>query len=80
MDFDDPMSELVKLKQTRGVSELHKSFDRAMTRLNLEPSYAISIFLEGLKPELGDVIRILKPYYLPQAYHLARLQETIFIK
>lgn len=80
VEFDDPMSELVKLKQIGGVGEFKESFDRAMTRLNLEPSYAISIFLEGLKPELGDVIRILKPYYLPQASHLARLQETIFIK
>nr|XP_009593959.1 uncharacterized protein LOC104090542 [Nicotiana tomentosiformis] len=51
-----------------------------MTRLNLEPNYAISIFLEGLKPELGDVVTILKPYSLPQAYHLAQLQESIFIK
>ncbi|XP_070032723.1 uncharacterized protein [Nicotiana tomentosiformis] len=53
-EFDDPMSELVKLRQTGGVVEFQESFDRAMTRLNLEPSYAISIFLEGLKPELGD--------------------------
>lgn len=61
------MSELVKLKQTGGVVEFQESIDRAMTRLNLEPSYAISIFLEGLKPELGDAVRILKPCSLPQA-------------
>lgn len=54
-EFDDPMSELVKLKQTGGVAEFQESFDRAMIRLNLEPSYDISIFLDGLKLELGDV-------------------------
>nr|XP_016487570.1 PREDICTED: uncharacterized protein LOC107807660 [Nicotiana tabacum] len=79
-EFDDPMSELVKVKQIGGVVEFQELFDRVMNRLNLEPGYAISIFLEGLKPELGDVVRILKPYSLPQAYHLAWLQKSIFIK
>lgn len=72
-EFDDPMSELVKLKQTGGVVEFQEAFDIAMTRLNLEPGYDVSIFLEGLKLELGDAVRILKPYSLSQAYHLARL-------
>lgn len=55
----------MKLKQTGGEVEFQEAFDRAMTRLNLESSYSISIYLEGLKPEFGDAMRILKPYSLP---------------
>lgn len=74
------MTELVKLWQTGGVVEFQEVFDRAMTRLNLDPNHAISIFLNGLKPELGDAVRIHRPFSLPQAYYLARLQESIFLK
>ncbi|KAH0773154.1 hypothetical protein KY290_010291 [Solanum tuberosum] len=37
-------------------------------------------FLNGLKPELGDAVRIHRSYSLPHAYHLARLHEFIFSK
>lgn len=33
-----------------------------------------------MKPELGDAVRILKPYSFPYVYHLVRLQESYFIK
>lgn len=76
--YEDPMSDLVNLRQTGTVTEFQEAFDRIMTQLNLSVKYAISVFLAKLKPELGDAVRIHKPFSLPQAYHLARLQESIF--
>lgn len=75
-EFDDLMSELVRLRQTDSVIGYHEAFDKAMTRLTLDPNHAISVFLNALKPELGDVVRIHRPYSLPHAYHLARFQES----
>ncbi|KAH0641887.1 hypothetical protein KY290_033503 [Solanum tuberosum] len=40
--------------------------------------YAISLFINALNPELKDVVRRGKPYNFPQAYHLARLEESSF--
>ncbi|KAH0761131.1 hypothetical protein KY290_017204 [Solanum tuberosum] len=53
-EFDDPMSELVSLRQTGSVISYQVVLDRAMTRLTLDPNHAIIVFLNGLKPELGD--------------------------
>lgn len=50
-----------------------------MKRVNLETHHAISLYLEGLKPEPGDAVRVHRPYSLPQAYHLAQLLESIFL-
>lgn len=74
------MTEALKVKQTESVLEYTTAFDRVMTRLNLDPCHAISMYLEGLKPELGDAVRIHRPYSLPQAYHLARLQKSIYLE
>ncbi|KAH0701968.1 hypothetical protein KY285_016246 [Solanum tuberosum] len=79
-EFDDPMSELVSLRQTGSVISYQVVLDRAMTRLTLDPNHAIIVFLNGLKPELGDAVSIHRPYSLPHAYHLARLHESIFSK
>lgn len=73
-------AELPKAKQTSSVVDFQEAFDRRMTRLHLDPSHAIRMFLEGLKPELGDVVRLHRTYSLPQAYHLARIQESVFQK
>lgn len=60
-EYDDPMSELLKLKQTGGVAEFLEIFYRSMTRLNLDPNHAISIFLNAIKLELSDAVGIHKP-------------------
>lgn len=78
--YEDPMGELVNLKQTGSVIEFQEDFNRIMTQLNLLVDNAISVFLAKLKLELGDAVRIHKPYSLSQAYHLARLYESIFKK
>lgn len=49
-----------------------------MTRINLSTKHAISIFLNNLKPELNNAVKVENPSSLPQAYYLARLQEANF--
>lgn len=44
------------MKQTGGVIGFQESFDRAMTRINMDPNHAINIFLNGLKPEFSGVV------------------------
>ncbi|KAK6773405.1 hypothetical protein RDI58_028643 [Solanum bulbocastanum] len=45
-EFDDPMSELVSLRQTGSVISYQEVFNRAMTLLTLDPNHAISVFFE----------------------------------
>lgn len=50
-----------------------------MTRINLSIEHDISIFLNNLKPELSNEVKVGSPASLPQAYYLARLQEANFV-
>ncbi|KAH0685685.1 hypothetical protein KY284_016238 [Solanum tuberosum] len=72
-EFDDPMSELVSLRQTGSVISYQVVLDRAMTRLTLDPNHAIIVFLNGLKPELGDAWR---ETMKNQPYSYAKPQTT----
>lgn len=77
-EYLDPMTELVRLKQTGSVKDFQANFDNVLFRLSISNKNAISIFLNGLKPEISDDVRIGKPSTLPQAYHLPRLHESSF--
>lgn len=68
----------MKVKHTSSVKEYQKAFNSVMIRLNLSVEHAVSIFLNNLKPEIINAVRVGKPYTLPQAYYLARLQKASF--
>ncbi|GKF12366.1 retrotransposable element Tf2, partial [Tanacetum coccineum] len=50
--YDDPMAELMELKQTGSVTEVHDQFDCILSRLQLPPKYAMSCFLSILNEEI----------------------------
>ncbi|WMV40980.1 hypothetical protein MTR67_034365 [Solanum verrucosum] len=77
-EYTDLMTELIGTKHTSFVKDFQAAFDSVMTRINLSTDYAISVFINRLKPELKDVVRRGKPYNLPQAYDLAILEESSF--
>ncbi|XP_019253895.1 PREDICTED: uncharacterized protein LOC109232588 [Nicotiana attenuata] len=77
-EYSDPMTELMNIKHTSSVKDYQKAFVSVMTRINLSTEHAISIFLNNLKPELSNAVKIGNPTSLPQAYYLARLQEASF--
>lgn len=64
------MSELVRLKQTGSVKDFQANFDNVLSRLSISNENVISIFLNGLKHEISDDVRIGKHNTLPQAYQL----------
>lgn len=79
VDYDDPMEELKKIKQTGFVREYQAIFERNLTRVNLSQENAISCFLEGLTEELNLVVKLTNPITLSQVYKTARMQEAYLV-
>ncbi|KAK4491757.1 hypothetical protein RD792_002532 [Penstemon davidsonii] len=73
--FEDPMSDLKKLKQTGAVQTYLDSFDELFNKVDIPEEYAVSLFLTGLKEEIEYPIRMFAPRTLQRAYGLARMQE-----
>lgn len=72
--YDDPMFELVSLRQTSTVLHYIDQFDELFS-VDLPDHHSLSCFLPGLKPEVAFVVRMLNPKTLSEAAHLAKLQE-----
>ena len=72
----DPMSELLSLRQTDKVSDYHDQFEALLGRVDLSEKYTISFFLNGLKNASRQPVKMFMPKNLNQAYALAYLQET----
>jgi len=75
-DYDDPMEEIKKVRQTGAVKDYQAIFERNLTRVNLSQENAISCFVGGLKKELNMAVKITNPITLSQAYKSARMQEA----
>ncbi|KAG8391290.1 hypothetical protein BUALT_Bualt01G0172600 [Buddleja alternifolia] len=73
--FDDPMAELVNLKQTGNIQDYLDKFDGLMNCVELSETYAISCFMGGIKTEIAIHIRMFKPKTLEEVINLAKLQE-----
>nr|CAD1844221.1 unnamed protein product [Ananas comosus var. bracteatus] len=74
--YDDPMSELKKLRQTGTVQEYQDRFGELLNRVDLSEEYAVSCFLSGLKEEIQIPIRMFQLRTLQKALSLAKLQEV----
>ena len=70
----DPMSELLALKQTGSFAEYHDRFELLLGRVSISEAYAISHFVNGLRPYVQKTVRLFMPQTLVHAYALARLQ------
>ncbi|KAG8374641.1 hypothetical protein BUALT_Bualt10G0017100 [Buddleja alternifolia] len=73
--YEDPMAELMNLKQTGSVKEYLDKFDELLNNVELSETYAISYFLAGLKSEIAIQVRMFKPKSLKEAISLSKLQE-----
>ncbi|GKV50520.1 hypothetical protein SLEP1_g57222 [Rubroshorea leprosula] len=74
--YEDPMSDLISLKQTGTVEEFQEQFDTLFPRTGINEKQAVSFFLSGLRREIEISVRMFKPQTLYDAYALARLQES----
>ena len=72
----DPMAELLKLKQTGKVSNYYDQFESLLGKVELSEEYVVRFFLNGLKNEIQQPMKMFMPKTLHQAYPLAYLQET----
>ncbi|KAG8380554.1 hypothetical protein BUALT_Bualt06G0027700 [Buddleja alternifolia] len=73
--YDDPMSELVNLKQVGTVQHYLDKFDEIVNCMDSPDHYALSCFLGGLKVEISVNVRMFRPKFLQEAISLAKLQE-----
>nr|TKR91483.1 hypothetical protein D5086_0000223020 [Populus alba] len=72
-DFDEALS---KVKQEGSLREYQKEFEWLGNRVHGWPHKAlVGTFMEGLKPEIADGIRMFKPKSLKEASSLARMRD-----
>ena len=71
-EYTDPMLDMVSLKQTSSVEEFYEEFESLLNLLQLTDEYALSIFLNNLKPEISKPFRLFHPKTLTYALNLAK--------
>ncbi|GJT54197.1 putative mitochondrial protein [Tanacetum coccineum] len=74
--YDDPIMELKNLKQTGSVQNYQEAFEALLNRVDLPEPIAVSMFIGGLKPEVGTPMRMFQANNLCGSYQLARMQEA----
>ncbi|GJU04239.1 hypothetical protein Tco_1114577 [Tanacetum coccineum] len=73
---EDPMVELKILKQVGSVQAYQDLFEVLLNKVDQPEAYAISLFIGGLKDEIGLAVRMFRPNKLTDAYSLAKMQEA----
>ncbi|GJV70376.1 reverse transcriptase [Tanacetum coccineum] len=74
--YDDPIVELKNLKQTGSVQTYQEAFEALLNRVDLPEPVAVSMFMGGLKPEVGTPMRMFQTTTLSETYGLARMQDA----
>ncbi|GJS53570.1 putative mitochondrial protein [Tanacetum coccineum] len=74
--YDDPIVELKNLKQTGSVQTYQEAFEALLNRVDLPELVDVSMFMGGLKPEVGTLMRMFQATTLSESYGLARMQEA----
>ncbi|KAD2394418.1 hypothetical protein E3N88_41395 [Mikania micrantha] len=77
--IEDVMGALKALNQTGTLDEYYDEFDLLLNKVSIPEEYAISLFLEGLKPEIRCHVKLFKPTTLRDSYSLARLQNQAIV-
>jgi len=72
-NYDDPVSELSKLRQEGTLFDYFEKFDQLLARVDVTKEMAISFFLGGLHASLEKSVCIHNPSSLQDAMRLARL-------
>ncbi|XP_022041343.1 uncharacterized protein LOC110943921 [Helianthus annuus] len=73
--IEDAMGALKALIQTGELEDYCDEFDLLLNKVTLPDEYTISLFIEGLKPEIKCHVKMFKPKTLRETYSLARLQN-----
>ncbi|KAF1893645.1 hypothetical protein Lal_00002151 [Lupinus albus] len=73
---DDPIMELMNLRQQGLVIEYHEDFNAIITRLNLSEEHTLSYFLDGLRQDIQLLVRVFQPQTMMKAFTLAKIYEA----
>ena len=74
--YDDPLSEIKKLKQSGTVQEYIDAYDRLLCRVDLPDDQSMSFFMARLKSEIELAVRMFRPMSLADLYGLCKLEEA----
>jgi len=72
----DPLEELMKLKQRGNLEEYIQDFDILWNKAEINEKQLLVIFLGGLELEIKNTVKMFEPKTLKHAYNLARLQAN----
>ncbi|KAI3458858.1 hypothetical protein Pfo_015521 [Paulownia fortunei] len=78
--YEDPISELMNLKQTGTIQEYFNKFDELFNCVELTELYAISCLLGGLRTEISLFVKMFKPKNLQKTISLAKSSTIISFK
>ena len=72
LEFSDPMSDLVSLKQVNSVEDYYDQFLSFLNALQFSPNYALSIFISNLKPKTTKTVKFFHPKTINHTFNLAK--------
>ncbi|XP_042946164.1 uncharacterized protein LOC122279545 [Carya illinoinensis] len=74
--YDDPVEQIIRLRQMGSVEEYKTAFELIANRLrHLDESDKLSCFISGLKDDICLTVKMFNPHTLLTAYRLDRIQE-----
>ncbi|GKB96151.1 putative mitochondrial protein [Tanacetum coccineum] len=74
--YDDPDSEIRKIKYQSNAKEYQDTFDILLSRVDISEDHAVSFYLGRLPTEIEMGVRMFRPKTLVNAYQLTNLQEA----
>jgi hypothetical protein len=72
----DPLEELMELKQRGELEEYIQDFDILWNKAEVSEKQALVIFLGGLETEIKNTVKTFEPKTLRHAYNLSQLQSN----
>ncbi|KAE9590116.1 putative succinate dehydrogenase (quinone) [Lupinus albus] len=73
---DDPMADLMKLRQKGTIGEYHEEFDAIITRLDFPAENSLSCFLGGLRNDVQMMVKMFQTQTVRKAFTLSKLYES----
>ena len=74
--FEDALMELKNLRQTTSIQVYQDSFESLLNKVELTEKQAISLYIGGLKEEIGMLMRMLDATSLPDVFAWSKMEEA----